>query len=75
MGRSKMMKMGLEKCDDQKRIGEVDESKTPLQRSLEYLSKVGNPHSLNMQGYQVELEWANTDITLQDRLEEMFASL
>lgn len=66
---------GEEKCVMQQQIEKIDETKTPLQRTLDYLSQVESPHFFNMQGYQVELEWANTDITLQNRLEEIFASL
>lgn len=75
MGRENVMRTGKVKRDIQKGIGEIDRSRTPLQRTLDYLSQVENPCSFNMQGYQVELEWANTEITLQNRLEEMFASL
>lgn len=75
MGRENVMRTGKVKRHIQKGIGEIDRSRTPLQRTLDYLSQVENPCSFNMQGYQVELEWANTEITLQNRLEEMFASL
>lgn len=75
MGRENVMRTGKVKRDIQKGIEEIDESKTPLQRTLDYLLQVENPCCFNMQGYQVELEWTNTEITLQNRLEEMFASL
>ncbi len=75
MGRRKMEQTGKEKSSMQKQIENIDASKTPLQRTLDYLSRVESPRSFNMYGYQVELEWANTDITLQNRLEEVLASL
>lgn len=75
MVRREKEQSGKEKCDMQKLKEKIDETKTPLQRTLDYLSQVENPCFLNMLGYQIELEWANTDITLQNRLEEIFASL
>lgn len=53
---------------------EIDMSKTPFQRILTYLLRVDSPCSFDMEGYRVELEWANTDITLQELVEEIFAS-
>ncbi len=52
----------------------INSSSAAFQRVLIYLSQVDNPYSLNMEGYHVELEWANTGATLQNRLEELFAS-
>ncbi len=46
----------------------------PCQRILTYLTQVDDPYSFNMEGYHVEMEWVNTNITLQKRLEELFAS-
>lgn len=74
MGRRKNILMKDEEGGIQKEVKEIDGSKTPLQRTMDYLSKVENPFSFNMQGYHVELEWTNTEITLQNRLVEMLAS-
>ena len=52
----------------------IDSSAAPFQRILTYLSQVDNPYSFNMEGYYVEMEWANTNVTLQNRLKELFAS-
>ena len=53
----------------------TDSPAIPFQQTLTYLSQVDNPYSFNMEGYHVELEWVNTDITLQKRLEKLFASI
>lgn len=55
--------------------GEIDLSKTPFQRILTYLQQVDDPCSFDMEGYHVEMEWKDTDITLQNRVEEIFASV
>ena len=52
----------------------IDSSAIPFQKVLAYLSQVDNPYSFNMEKYHVEMEWADTSITLQNRLEELFAS-
>lgn len=53
----------------------IDSSTTPFQRILTYLLQVDNPYSFSMEGYHVEMEWENTNVTLQNRLEELFTSL
>lgn len=55
-------------------IQEINLSEIPLKRILAYLSKIGDPHSFQMEGYQVELEWKDTNITLQDRMKDIFTS-
>lgn len=55
-------------------IQEIDLSETPFKRILAYLSKVRNPYSFQMDGYQVQLEWMDTSITLQDRVKDIFVN-
>ena len=55
-------------------IQEINLSETPFKRILAYLSKVGNPYSFQMDGYQVQLEWMDTSITLQDRMKDIFTT-
>lgn len=53
----------------------IDMSDAPCQRILDYVLKVENPCSYYMEGYNVELEWKDTDVTLQDKMKEIFASI
>lgn len=55
-------------------IREIDLSDAPFKRILTYLSKVENPRYFQMEGYHVELEWMETDITLQERMKDIFTT-
>lgn len=56
-------------------IREINLSEIPSKRILAYLSKVGNPRSFQMEGYQVELEWKDTNVTLQERMKDIFTTI
>ena len=56
-------------------IKEIELSDAPFKRILTYLSKVERPHYFQMEGYQVELEWTDTNITLQERIKDIFTTI
>lgn len=56
-------------------IQEINLSETPFKRILAYLSKVEDPYSFQMDGYQVQMEWMDTSITLQDRVKDIFVNI
>lgn len=50
----------------------INLSDPPFKRMIAYLSKVEDPRFFQMEGYRVELEWKDTNITLQERMKDIF---
>lgn len=51
-------------------IFNIDCSKTPMERMINFMEKVDNPGIFHMEGYQIELEWSDTQKTIQDCIQE-----
>lgn len=54
-------------------IANIDCSKAPIERMIGLVTKVNNPCVYQMEGYQVELEWSDTQRTIQDCVQEILS--
>ena len=54
-------------------ISNVDCSKPPIERMINFIKNVSTPNAYQIHGYQVELEWSNTTKTIQDCVQEVLA--
>jgi hypothetical protein len=53
----------------------IDTDKPLLERVLDYIDKVKNPYFMRFGGILVKIEYAETEITIEDCMEGYFRSL
>ncbi len=60
------------KCETVSNHG-IDTTAEPIKRIADYLAKGYDLDSLDIDGYRVEFRWVDSEVTLQDKISEIFA--
>lgn len=54
-------------------MNDIDLSKEPLQRMVQFISRGKDPTTYYMDDYRVELEWRDTEKTIQNCIQDFFS--